>query len=85
MSFDIQGLLEEWPGRGGRGGGKEKGQEGSLGFQVDNLLGWAFKSPTLKPYPKGPCTQIVYTLGPMYLHREYFKAKVYILYEYMDP
>ena len=27
--------------------------------------------------PKGPCTQIVYTLGPMYLYREYFKAKVY--------
>ena len=28
-------------------------------------------------YPRGPCTQIMYTLGPMYLHREYFKANVY--------
>ena len=27
--------------------------------------------------PKGPCTQAVYTLGPMYLYREYFKANVY--------
>ena len=31
------------------------------------------------PNPKGPCTQIVYTLGPMYLHREYFKANVYTI------
>ena len=30
--------------------------------------------------PKGPCTQIVYTLGPMYLHREYFKANVYTIW-----
>ena len=30
-------------------------------------------------YPKGPCTQIVYTLGPMYPYREYFKAKVYTM------
>ena len=27
-------------------------------------------------YYKGPCTQIVYTLGPMYPYREYFKANV---------
>ena len=27
-------------------------------------------------YRKGPCTQIVYTLGPMYFYREYFKANV---------
>ena len=27
--------------------------------------------------PKGPCTQKVYTLAPIYLHRDYFKAKVY--------
>ena len=27
--------------------------------------------------PKGPCTHIAYTLGPMYLYREYFKANVY--------
>ena len=30
-------------------------------------------------YPKGPCTQIVYTLAPMYLYREYFKANVYTI------
>ena len=30
--------------------------------------------------PKGPCTQIVYTLTPKYLYRHYFEAKVY-----MDP
>ena len=35
-------------------------------------------------YPKGPGTQIVYTLVPKYLYREYFKAKVY-LFGYMDP
>ena len=29
---------------------------------------------------KGPCTQIVCTLGAMYLCREYFKAKVYIIW-----
>ena len=34
---------------------------------------------------KGPCTQMVETLGPMYLYREYFKAKVYILSGHMDP
>ena len=33
-------------------------------------------------HPKGPCAQIVYTLGPipMYLYREYFKAKVYTIW-----
>ena len=36
-------------------------------------------------YPKGPCTQIVYTLGPMYPYREYFKANVYTIFRYMDP
>ena len=30
--------------------------------------------------PKGPCTQIVYTLGPMYPYREYFKANVYTIW-----
>ena len=30
--------------------------------------------------PKGPCTQIVYALGPRYLYREYFKAKVYTIW-----
>ena len=27
------------------------------------------------PSPKGPCTQIVYTLGPMYPYREYFSGQ----------
>ena len=26
-------------------------------------------------YPLGPCTQVVYTLAPKYLYRDYFKAK----------
>ena len=30
--------------------------------------------------PKGSCAQIVYTLGPMYLYREYFKANVYTIW-----
>ena len=30
--------------------------------------------------PKGPCTQIVHTLGPMYLYMAYFKAKVYTIW-----
>ena len=28
-------------------------------------------------FPKGPCTQTVYTVAPRYLYRDYFKAKVY--------
>ena len=39
---------------------------------------------TVAYYPKGPCSQIVYTLGPKYLYGDYFKAKVY-LFGYMDP
>ena len=35
--------------------------------------------------PKGPCTQIVYILAPMYLYRDYTFQPMYILYEYMDP
>ena len=31
-------------------------------------------------FPKGPCTQIVYTLSPMFRYREYFKAKVYTIW-----
>ena len=34
--------------------------------------------------PKGPCTQIVYTLAPKSPNRDYFKAKV-CLFGYMDP
>ena len=26
--------------------------------------------------PQGPCAQLVYTLAPMYLYRDDFKAKV---------
>ena len=37
-------------------------------------------SRTRETYLKGPCTQIVYTLAPKYLHRYYFKAKVYTAY-----
>ena len=29
---------------------------------------------------KGPCTQIVYTLAPKYLYKDYFKAKVYTIW-----
>ena len=32
-----------------------------------------------EPNPTGPCTQIVYTLAPMYLYNGYFKDKVYYL------
>ena len=35
--------------------------------------------------PKGPCTPIVYTFGPMYLYREYFKAKVYTTVDDINP
>ena len=43
--------------------------------------GWSCSSP------KGPRTQIVHTLAPKYLYRDYFKAKVSILWVhgYMDP
>ena len=29
---------------------------------------------------KGPCTQIVYTLAPKYLYRDYFQANVFTLW-----
>ena len=37
-------------------------------------------------FPKCPCTQIVYTLAPMYvyLHRDYVKANVCTIWD-MDP
>ena len=47
----------------------------ALGFGVVLELDNARK-PTVLWAPKGPCTQIVYTLAPKYLHRDYFKAKV---------
>ena len=36
----------------------------------------------LQAIPKGPWAQIVHTLVPMYLYREYFKAKVYTNNDY---
>ena len=33
----------------------------------------------------GPCTQVVYTLALKYLDRDYFKAKVYLLFGYHGP
>ena len=33
-----------------------------------------------KPFPKGPCAQIVYILAPKYLFRDYFTAKVYTIW-----
>ena len=33
-------------------------------------------------FPKGPCTQTVYSLGPMYLCREYCIAKVYTIWKH---
>ena len=48
-----------------------------LGVTVSGAKASASKPLTI---PKGPCTQIVYSLGPMYLHKEYFKAEVYTVY-----
>ena len=31
-------------------------------------------------HPKGPCTQIVYTLAPKYLYRDYLSANVYTIW-----
>ena len=36
--------------------------------------------PNLLTVPEGPCTQIVDTLALKYLNRDYFKAKVYIIW-----
>ena len=30
-------------------------------------------------HPKGPCPHIAHTLAPMYLYRDYFRAKVYTI------
>ena len=34
----------------------------------------------VESFPKGPCTQIVYTLAPKYLYRDYFKDKEYTIW-----
>ena len=39
-------------------------------------------------FPTGPCAEIVYIWVPMYLFREYLRAKVYTIWvhgRYMDP
>ena len=47
-------------------------------YVADFGYGWVFSGTSLlgplDPYPKGPCTQIVYTLAPKYLYRDYFEA-----------
>ena len=43
-----------------------------------------YRVPRMSSIPKGPCTQIAYTLAPKDPNRDYFKAKVY-LFGYMDP
>ena len=40
------------------------------------VVGVVIKTDT---FPKGPYTHIVYTLAPMYLYRDYFKANVYTI------
>ena len=58
---------------------------GLWGFQ-DSELGASSVSRVIERFPKGPCTQIAYTLAPKYLDRDYFKAEVYTtVFEYMDP
>ena len=55
-------------------------KQGRLGLQqvFGARVGFDLESGLLSP--KGPCTQIVYTLGSMYLHRDYFKANVYTIW-----
>ena len=48
-----------------------------------SLSGWPLF--VQDPYPKGPCTQIVYTFAPKHLCRENFLRPKYILFEHMDP
>ena len=36
-------------------------------------------------YPKGPCTQIVYTMAPNYLYRDYCKAEAYTIWVHLRP
>ena len=39
-----------------------------------------YSCPQLDLMPQGPCSQIVDTLAPKYLHRGYLKAKVYTIW-----
>ena len=43
--------------------------EDSTAKKIDMCYHWS----------KGPCTQLVKTLAPKYLYRDYFKAKVYTI------
>ena len=46
------------------------------GARSGSFRGFTFKDK----YPKGPCTQIVYTLALKYLYRDYIKANVYTIW-----
>ena len=56
----------------------------SPGAQVAESLGnyrWAVRlGVSLGCKVEGPCTQIVYTLAPKCLYRDYLKAKVYTIW-----
>ena len=63
-------------------------QKGTLILTTTQMLGFRFRAygynytnhPSAQnPYPKGPCTQIEYTLAPKYLNGDYFKANVYTI------
>ena len=61
------------------------GWEGNDRLLVSNLGFGCGGSPFclalhVKLCPKGPCTQIVYTLAPKYLYRDYFRARVYTIW-----
>ena len=47
--------------------------QGQRGEDKDGPEVWGGASP------EGPCTHIAYTLGPMYLYRDYFKANVFTI------
>ena len=49
------------------------------GFYKGSFKGFCKGSTGFRVY-KGECTQIVYTLAPKYLYREYSKARVYAIW-----
>ena len=54
-----------------------------MGTEAYRTYFWADSTKLFKAlgsYPKGPCTQIVYTLAPKYLYSDYFKDKVYTIW-----
>ena len=66
----LRDLFENLPVVAGPG---ESAKCGCRGFRLPGFRAQAYS-------PKGPCTQIVYTLAPMYICRDYFKAKVDFIY-----